>query len=38
MEGAEWLNIEIVPDELLQRDIFIAEGGYQRIRSSVTVR
>ena len=32
-----WFNIEIIPDEFLRRDVFEAEGGKQRRRSSVRI-
>ena len=37
-ENPDWFNIEKIPDEFLPKDVFEAEGGAQRRRSSVSMR
>jgi len=38
MERPDWFKIEMIPDELLPKDVFRAEGGAKRRRSSVSLR
>ena len=35
-ERPDWFNIEMIPDELLPKDVFESEGGARRRRSSVS--
>ena len=37
-EKPDWFNIEKIPDEFLPKEVFEAEGGAQRRRSSVSLR
>jgi len=37
-EKPDWFNIEKIPDEFLPKDLFEAEGGANRRRSSVSLR
>jgi len=37
-ETPDWFNIEMIPDEFLPKDVFEAEGGANRRRSSVSLR
>jgi len=37
-ENPDWFNIELIPDDLLPKDVFEAEGGARRRRSSVSLR
>jgi len=34
----DWFNIEIIPDEFLPKEVYEAEGGANRRRSSVSLR
>ena len=38
LEKPEWFVIELVPDEFLPREVFVAEGGVRRRRSIVSLR
>jgi len=38
MDQPNWFNIELIPDELLPKDLLEAEGGARRRRSSVSLR
>ena len=37
-EKPEWFNITKIPDEFLPEEVFVAEGGQKRRRSSVSMR
>ena len=37
-ERPGWFNIEIIPDDFLPKEVFEAEGGAKRRRSSVSLR
>ena len=37
-ERPDWFNIELIPDDLLPNDVFEAEGGARRRRSTVGLR
>jgi len=37
-ERPDWFKIDMIPDELLPKDVFEAEGGAKRRRSSVSLR
>ena len=37
-ERPDWFKIAMIPDELLPKDVFEAEGGAKRRRSSVSLR
>jgi len=37
-ERPDWFKIEMIPDELLPKNVFEAEGGAKRRRSSVSLR
>ena len=36
-EKKEWFIIELIPDELLPNEVFLAEGGFNRRRSNVSM-
>ena len=38
LEGPEWFNVEMIPDEFLPVEVYVAEGGARRRRSSVSLR
>ena len=37
-EAPSWFKIETIPDDFLPTEVFVAEGGVNRTRSTVTIR